>query len=102
MPEPDPVTPPPAEEPSRSDARKALLIRSAYTVLFLFAMSLVQALLTLVAVIQFVLALAAGEPNGRLVDFGRSLAIWLAETVAFLSFASDRRPFPFSPWPSPD
>jgi len=87
---------------SRREARKALLIRAAYMLLFLLAFSLAQALLTLAAVIQLVLAFAAGAPNGRLVDFGRSLAIWLAETAAFLSFASERRPFPFSPWPSPD
>jgi len=31
---------------------------------------------------------------------GRSLAIWLAETAAFLSGAMERKPFPFSPWPA--
>ena len=89
-------------EPKSSGNRKALWARGAYGILFLIAVEIARAVLAFSAVIQFVLTMINGKPNGFIVNFGRSLSIWLAATSAFLTFATEDKPFPFAPWPSPD
>ncbi|MGI9520831.1 MAG: DUF4389 domain-containing protein [Hyphomicrobiaceae bacterium] len=41
-------------------------------------------------------------PNTVLVDFGKSLALWLADVVRFVCCATDEKPFPWSGWPKAD
>jgi len=76
--------------------------RGGFMLLFVVAFSIVQSLLFLIAVVQFVTLLITWRPNGYLADFGRSLAVWLAETSAFLTCSTERKPFPFARWPQVD
>jgi uncharacterized RDD family membrane protein YckC len=57
--------------------------------------------LALTVIVQLVLTLLAGRPNGDLVRFGASLATYSRQIVEFLIFVTDRPPFPFSEWPPP-
>jgi uncharacterized membrane protein len=68
----------------------------------ILAFGLAQSLLYLIALVQFVLLLLTDEPNKRLVLFGKSLALWLAETARFLSFVTEEKPFPWAAWPPSD
>jgi len=83
-------------------ARSVVWMRGLFMLLFLIAFGLGQTLLWVTALVQFLWLLFAGEPNGFLVRFGISLALWLAETARFVSCASDTKPFPWAPWPSAD
>jgi hypothetical protein len=56
-------------------------------------------LLDLLAFVQFLWLLFAGEPNQFLLRFGRSLSLWLADAARFLSCANDEMPFPWKAWP---
>jgi Domain of unknown function (DUF4389) len=60
---------------------------------------LAQSVLYALAVVQFLWMLIARERNGFLVDFGRSLGLWLAEAAWFLSGDTDEKPFPWKGWP---
>ncbi len=60
---------------------------------------LAQSVLYAVAVVQFLWMLITRERNGFLVDFGRSLGLWLAEAAWFLSGDTDEKPFPWKAWP---
>jgi Domain of unknown function (DUF4389) len=68
-------------------------------VLLAFAFQLAASLLFVMAVVQLVLAAAAGAPNDRLQHLGRGLGDYLGQIARFESFASDDLPFPFSAWP---
>jgi hypothetical protein len=57
--------------------------------------------LAITVVVQLVLTLAAGRPNGELVRFGAGLAEYSRQIIEFLMFVSDRIPFPFNEWPAP-
>jgi hypothetical protein len=48
-----------------------------------------------------VLTLLAGRPNIELARFGAGLANYSRQSIEFLTFVSDRIPFPFSEWPAP-
>ena len=73
--------------------------RGLIMLVFILAFGVAQSLLYLTAVVQFLWLLLTKERNGLLVGFGKSLALWLAETARYLCCATDEKPFPWSAWP---
>jgi Domain of unknown function (DUF4389) len=67
--------------------------------LVMLCVGLAQSVLYAVAVVQFIWMLVTRARNGFLVDFGRSLGLWLAEAAWFLSGDTDEKPFPWKGWP---
>ena len=49
--------------------------------------------------LQVLFLLFSGKRDERLAAFGGSLATYSCEVVAYLTFASETQPFPFSDWP---
>ena len=56
-------------------------------------------LIALIALFQFLCTLIAGKPNDNARCFGKDLSLYAAEIIQFLSYNTDRKPWPFSPWP---
>ena len=75
-------------------------IRFAYMLLFTVLLMAARLVITLVVVVQFLLVLLIGSDNENLRNLGQGLAKWVYETVMFLTFNSDDKPFPFDEWPS--
>lgn len=78
---------------------RATWVRAVWMILFAVALYVTEFVLAAVAIVQFLSALIAGRPFDRLAEFGAQLAQWIGEVVAFLTFASEAKPFPFAPWP---
>jgi len=78
---------------------KAIWMRGLYILLFAVIFGVAEVVLWAVVILQFLLTLFTGEANTQLRAFGLSLAAFLYQIVAFMTFNSDERPFPFSPWP---
>jgi hypothetical protein len=74
-------------------------MRGLFIVIFAVIYSITDILLTAVVVFQFLATLFTGETNARLRAFGLSLAAFIYQMIAFMTFNSDEKPFPFSPWP---
>ena len=91
----------PDTQPLAAPPRK-LWVRALLMVLLAAAFQLAASVLLFVAVVQLLLAASLGAPNPRLVQFGRSLARYLAQLADFETFASETLPFPFSAWPPGD
>lgn len=77
-----------------------ILVRGLYMLLLGFAYQVSGTLIFIVSVVQFAIALLTGTPNPHLAAFGASLGRYLGQIVSFLTFASERPPFPFDSWPS--
>ena len=77
-------------------------IRFAYMLLFTVLLMAARLVITLVVVVQFLLVLVIGSDNENLRNLGQGLAKWVYETVMFLTFNSEEKPFPFDEWPSVD
>lgn len=76
-------------------------MRLLFMVLFLVLYGISRLVVTAVIVIQFLHVLFTGEPNQPLLRFGQSLATYTYQIVAYLTFVTDVRPFPFDvDWPS--
>ena len=71
-------------------------IRLLYMVIFSFVFEICTLILVVLAISQFVVKLFAGKPFEELSAFGGRLAGYLRDIVAFLTFATDTLPFPFT------
>ncbi len=77
--------------------------RLAFMVLFVIAIGITEAIVIVIAVLQFLIKIFTGATNDKLEDFGSSLGIFVAQIYSFISFKSDERPYPFDKdWPKSD
>ena len=66
-----------------------------FGVILYFAVILVW----LVVFFQFVTKLLTGELNRQVADFNGGLLRYISLILGYITFQSDEKPFPFSPWP---
>ncbi len=76
--------------------------RGLFMLAFIVAFGIGEAILVLITIVQFFWLLFTREPSQSLVNFGKSLAIWLADVAAFQSCATEQKPFPWNEWPRAD
>lgn len=69
-----------------------------YGVIFYFLFGLIW----LVVIFQFFMKLITTELNTQLLDFSDSLSRYVTQILLYITFKSEERPFPFSPWPGTD
>lgn len=67
-----------------------------YGVIFYFLFFLIW----LVVIFQFIMKLITTELNEQLLDFCDSLNQYVLQILSYITFKSEERPFPFSPWPA--
>jgi|GEM_PF-1088118 len=73
-----------------------------FGIMLLFAPILCCAgfLVGFIALFQFFTVLASGETNPHLAGLGRELARFSKTIMDFLTYNTERAPFPFAPWPA--
>ena len=94
--EPPPSTRPPVPVPQMS-----LGMRILYMVLFAIVFWILAWTLAATAVLQLLVMLLRAKPNPDVVRFGIGLAAYARQVIEFLTFASDKVPFPIGEWPGP-
>lgn len=99
-PSPDPAQV--TADPGKSWKDKSTWLRGVFMVFFAIAFEVGKVLLMCTALVQFLWLLFARTPNELLQKFGRSLSDWLSHVAAYLTCASNDKPFPWSPWPNGD
>ena len=66
---------------------------------FAFLLVVARLVTGAVVVIQFLFTVFTGRTNENLRYFGASLAQFIFQTLLFVTYNSDTKPFPFSEWP---
>lgn len=84
---------------SKTKTERTLWQRGMYMVLFAFLQGVAKFVVFVVAVFQFLTILFTGSTNEQLLVLGRSLSIYNYQIFLFLTFNTEQRPYPFSPWP---
>ena len=74
-------------------------LRGLYLLLFAVLYSLAELVLVAVVVFQFGATLLTGHRNARLLSLGARLSRYMYQVLRYVTFNSDTRPYPFSPWP---
>ncbi|MXZ80016.1 MAG: DUF4389 domain-containing protein [Gammaproteobacteria bacterium] len=96
------------EDPLTESAEKAAWKRNAsesgFRLLFiiLFGAIIYLAMIVVVALVVFQLGnrFITGNVNTKLQHFGKGLNAFVHEVLEYLTFNTDRKPFPFADWPS--
>src|SRR4051812_44007220 len=91
-------TPPDRSTPVVTDAN-ALGMRVLYMVIFGVVFWILCWTLAVTAVLQLVFRLINGAPSVELSRFGGGLALFAQQVIEYLTFRTERLPFPFSDWP---
>ncbi len=77
--------------------------RLLYIIGYALMFQIAEIVLALTVAIQFVWTLFTGQANASLRDFGARIGTWLRQIVAYVTWASDERPWPFGlAWPTSD
>lgn len=104
------VEPTVLEEPGREEPRGPpggqnwdpeadnVWLRGVWMVLFAVFFGVAEALLWVLAIVQFLWLLFAKEKNRPIADFGEDMADWVARIARFQTGATEDRPFPFARW----
>ena len=76
--------------------------RLLYMLLFILLLAAGRLIIARLVVGQFLLVLITGSDNEQLRNFGQGLAKWVYQTLMFLTFNTEEKPFPFDEWPVVD
>lgn len=76
-------------------------LRLVFMLLFAGLLQLAILVMWFVVTLQFVFSLITGKDNSKLRDFGHGLSTFIYQSLQFLSYNSDEKPFPFNDWPEP-
>lgn len=87
------------EEMKSNLKSKSIWVRGLFMLLFAALYGVAELVLLVVAVFQFGHALFTGRPNDNVTGFGHSVGRYIFDITLFVTFNTDDRPFPFSPWP---
>jgi uncharacterized protein DUF4389 len=77
-------------------------IRGLFILVFGVILYFIFTLIWLVVIFQFFMKLITTELNEQLLDFSDALNLYVSQILLYITFKSEERPFPFSPWPGSD
>ncbi|HLU61675.1 MAG TPA: DUF4389 domain-containing protein [Gammaproteobacteria bacterium] len=75
-------------------------LRLLFIVIYGAVLWVTSIVLGFVVVLQFLNVLFTGQTQPNLLKFGGSLAEFVRQIVAYLTFNSEYKPFPFGDWPT--
>jgi hypothetical protein len=76
-----------------------IAIRVLYMLVFAVAFWILTWVLAATVIAQLILTLLAGQLNTELLKFSKGISRYISQVVEFLTFITDKPPFPLSPWP---
>ncbi len=79
---------------------KSTWIRILFVALFWVIFHVTQLVVLAVAIGQCLFSLFTGGPNAQLQKLGHDLSRFVQEILAYVTFNSDKRPFPFNDFPN--
>ena len=77
-------------------------MRLVFMLFFAAILQLASIVMWTLVIVQFLFSLITGLDNPNLRKFGHALSIYICDTLKFLTYASEEKPFPFADWPLVD
>ena len=79
--------------------RRSIWLRLVFMIVLSVAFNVAEIVTFAVVVFQFLASLFTGKPNDQLIRFGLNLARYIQQITVYLTFSTEEKPFPFTPWP---
>lgn len=77
-------------------------MRLVFMLLFSVILYVASMVVWILVIIQFLFSLITGQDNLKIRQFAYSLSTYIYETLKFLTYSSEEKPFPFADWPAAD
>lgn len=77
-------------------------LRLVYMLLFAVILYAAIMVVWVLVLVQFLFSLITGQDNFKIRQFAYSLSTYIYQTLKFLTYSSDEKPFPFTDWPASD
>lgn len=77
-------------------------LRLVFMLIFAAVLQLASICMWILVIVQFLFSLITGQDNSGLRKLGHELSIYIFDTLKFLTYASEEKPFPFADWPQVD
>jgi len=74
-------------------------IRGLFIIVFGVILYFLFMIIWLLVVFQFLTKVFTGNLNDQLSNFSKGLTRYAFQILNYITFQSEERPFPFSPWP---
>ncbi|MCK7595797.1 DUF4389 domain-containing protein [Microbulbifer sp. CAU 1566] len=74
-------------------------VRLLFMVLFVILLEIAGVVMLATIVLQFLFAIVSGGPNDNLRQLGNQIASYIYQTLQFLIYNTEEKPFPFAEWP---
>lgn len=81
------------------EQKDPLLLRIVYTVLFYCIFYLAELAVAIIAILQTGFVALSGAPQADIKRFSIQLAVYLRQVVAYMTWSTDSKPYPFVEWP---
>ena len=75
-------------------------IRGLFIIIFAVIFYFLCGIIWLLVIFQFITKVITGNLNKQLEEFSSGLTNYAMQILLYITFQSEERPFPFSPWPS--
>ena len=76
--------------------------RGLMMLIFAFCLGIAKFVMGAVVIFQFLNVLFTGQTNGNLLIFGQQLSRYQYQIMLFLTYNSEKQPFPVAAWSSED
>lgn len=74
--------------------------RLIYMLVFAVLLHVASLTMWVLVALQFLFSLFTGKDNADLRSLGAAIGTYIHQTLDFLTYNTEEKPFPFSPWPS--
>jgi hypothetical protein len=88
----------PSAEEGKMDSKERW-VRGLYMVLFLIIGYVLKILIVIMSILQFISSIIYESPNKKLLTFGNSLSTYAYDIIQYLTYNTERKPYPFDSWP---
>ncbi|MDF3055489.1 MAG: putative lipase [Gammaproteobacteria bacterium] len=75
------------------------LLRLLFMLFFVLCHYIIRLIVYVLAIAQFLVVLVTSKPHEGLRKFGQALSYYAYQILQFLTYNTEEKPFPFSPWP---
>lgn len=75
-------------------------LRGLFIVVFAVIFYVVCTVLWVLVIFQFLMKVLTGNLNENLMNFSTGLTSFAYQILRYITFQSEERPWPFSPWPA--
>ncbi len=74
-------------------------VRGLFIIVFGVIFYFLLGIILLVVIFQFLMRVITGKLNENIFGLSEGLSLYAYQILNYITFQSEERPFPFSPWP---